>query len=106
MVIIDLCKTLPGAFPAVVAGAVRALFDKVGELDMEAKSLGVGVVNKGHDKVPDCWQCWEAFILLYEMLEEYGTHLVEAAGAHQISLLLPIIEGWSPEIQHAVIWDH
>ena len=36
------------------------------------------VVNKGHDKVPDCWQRWEAFILLSEMLEEYGTHLVEA----------------------------
>lgn len=74
--------------------------------DMEAKSLGVGVVNKGHDKVPDCWQRWEAFILLYEMLEEYGTHLVEAAWSHQISLLLPTVEGWSPGIRHTVIWDH
>ncbi|KAF5949001.1 hypothetical protein HYC85_014958 [Camellia sinensis] len=35
LVIIDLCKTLPGAFPAVVAGAVRALFDKIADLDME-----------------------------------------------------------------------
>ena len=43
---------------------------------------------------------------MYEMLEEYGTHLVEAAWAHQISLLLPTIEGWSPEIRYAVIWDH
>jgi len=38
VVIIDLCKALPGAFPAVVAGAVRALFDKVGELDMECRT--------------------------------------------------------------------
>ena len=36
--IFDLCKALPGVFPAVVAGAVRALFDKVGELDMECRT--------------------------------------------------------------------
>lgn len=72
--------------------------------DMEAKSLGVGVVNKG--QVTDCRQRWEAFILLYEMLEEYGTHLVEAAWTHQISLLLPSMEGSNSGIQHAVVWDH
>jgi tRNA guanosine-2'-O-methyltransferase len=55
--------------------------------DIEAKSLGVGVVNKGQDKFTDCWQRWEAFILLYEMLEEYGTHLVEAAWTHQVSFV-------------------
>ncbi|KAL9326764.1 hypothetical protein ACSQ67_007409 [Phaseolus vulgaris] len=33
-------------------------------------------------------QYWDAFVLLYEMLEEYGTHLVEAAWNHQVSLLL------------------
>ncbi|KAJ9562715.1 hypothetical protein OSB04_007875 [Centaurea solstitialis] len=38
LVIIDLCKSLPGAFPAVVAGAVRALFDRIGELDMECRT--------------------------------------------------------------------
>ncbi|KAL8126638.1 hypothetical protein AgCh_013772 [Apium graveolens] len=37
LVIIDLCKALPGAFPAVVAGAVRALFDKIADLDMECR---------------------------------------------------------------------
>lgn len=29
-------------------------------------------------------QYWGAFVLLYEMLEEYGTHLVEAAWNHQV----------------------
>ncbi|OAY71128.1 Nuclear cap-binding protein subunit 1 [Ananas comosus] len=38
LVIIDLCKALPGAFPAVVAGAVRALFDRIGDLDMECRT--------------------------------------------------------------------
>ncbi|CAK9327994.1 unnamed protein product [Citrullus colocynthis] len=37
LVIIDLCKALPGAFPAVVAGAVRALFEKIANLDMECR---------------------------------------------------------------------
>ncbi|KAG0488125.1 hypothetical protein HPP92_006936 [Vanilla planifolia] len=37
LVIIDLCKALPGAFPAVVAGAVRALFEKISDLDMECR---------------------------------------------------------------------
>ncbi|CAL1391039.1 unnamed protein product [Linum trigynum] len=34
----DLCKALPGAFPAVVAGAVRALFEKIADLDMECRN--------------------------------------------------------------------
>lgn len=38
LVIIDLCKSLPGAFPAVVAGAVRALFDRINEMDMECRT--------------------------------------------------------------------
>ncbi|XP_042446807.1 nuclear cap-binding protein subunit 1-like [Zingiber officinale] len=38
LVIIDLCKALPGAFPAVVAGAVRALFDRIADLDMECRT--------------------------------------------------------------------
>ncbi|OVA14213.1 MIF4G-like [Macleaya cordata] len=37
LVIIDLCKALPGAFPAVVAGAVRALFERIADLDMECR---------------------------------------------------------------------
>ncbi|KAL0363049.1 UNVERIFIED_CONTAM: ATP-dependent zinc metalloprotease FTSH 12, chloroplastic [Sesamum calycinum] len=38
LVIMDLCKALPGAFPAVVAGAVRSLFDKIADLDMECRT--------------------------------------------------------------------
>ncbi|CAI0546788.1 unnamed protein product [Linum tenue] len=38
LVIMDLCKALPGAFPAVVAGAVRALFEKIADLDMECRN--------------------------------------------------------------------
>ncbi|KHN28574.1 nuclear cap-binding protein subunit 1-like [Glycine soja] len=38
LVIIDLCKALPGAFPAVVAGAVRTLFERIADLDMECRT--------------------------------------------------------------------
>ncbi|KAH7278662.1 hypothetical protein KP509_38G051300 [Ceratopteris richardii] len=38
IVIIDLCKALPGAFPTVVAGAVRALFSKMDDLDIECRT--------------------------------------------------------------------
>lgn len=38
IVIIDICKALPGAFPTVVAGAVRALFSKMGDLDIECRT--------------------------------------------------------------------
>ncbi|XP_078440701.1 ARM repeat superfamily protein isoform X2 [Wolffia australiana] len=38
LVIIDLCKALPGAFPSVIASAVRTLFDKIEYLDMECRS--------------------------------------------------------------------
>lgn len=38
LVIMDLCKALPGAFPAVVAGAVRSLFDQIADLDMECRT--------------------------------------------------------------------
>ncbi|KAF5177829.1 tRNA/rRNA methyltransferase (SpoU) family protein [Thalictrum thalictroides] len=68
--------------------------------DKEAKSLGVGqVCNVTDDNSSSCQQRWGAFILLYEMLEEYGTHLVEAAWNHQISMLLqfpfPQRSSWS-----------
>lgn len=52
----------------------------------ESKSLDVGEI----DNFSDNWnglQRWKAFILLYEMLEEYGTHLVEAAWTHQVSII-------------------
>ncbi|ESW33634.1 hypothetical protein PHAVU_001G086100 [Phaseolus vulgaris] len=38
LIIIDLCKALPGAFPAVVAGAVRTLFERIADLDMECRT--------------------------------------------------------------------
>ncbi|KAK6923523.1 MIF4G-like, type 2 [Dillenia turbinata] len=38
LVIIDLCKAVPGAFPAVVVGAVRALFERIADLDMECRT--------------------------------------------------------------------
>ncbi|OVA14952.1 tRNA/rRNA methyltransferase [Macleaya cordata] len=56
--------------------------------EKEAKSMGVGQICKPDDPCLNGHQRWEAFVLLYEMLEEYGTHLVEAAWNHQISLLL------------------
>ncbi|XP_060207448.1 uncharacterized protein LOC132635184 isoform X2 [Lycium barbarum] len=54
----------------------------------EAMSLGVGIVCKTSEFLSSSYQKWEAFFLLYEMLEEYGTHLVEAAWSHQMALLL------------------
>ncbi|XP_021841519.2 uncharacterized protein [Spinacia oleracea] len=54
----------------------------------EAISLGVGQICLSDDKYLSEKKKWEAFILLYEMLDEYGTHLVEAAWNHQIMLLL------------------
>ncbi|XP_021765778.1 uncharacterized protein LOC110730295 isoform X2 [Chenopodium quinoa] len=54
----------------------------------EAKSLGIGQICLSADEYLSEKQKWEAFILLYEMLDEYGTHLVEAAWNHQIMMLL------------------
>ncbi|KAK9275857.1 hypothetical protein L1049_023130 [Liquidambar formosana] len=56
--------------------------------DKEAKSLGVGKFNNSVDPCLNNQRRWEAFLLLYEMLDEYGTHLVEAAWNHQLTLLL------------------
>lgn len=50
----------------------------------EAKSLGVGKLCNSIDSGMNSLQQWEAFVLLFEMLEEYGTHLVEAAWNHQV----------------------
>ncbi|KAL2233033.1 UNVERIFIED_CONTAM: hypothetical protein Sindi_1483300, partial [Sesamum indicum] len=49
----------------------------------EAKSLGVGRVCNQNESSFTGKNRWEAFVFLYEMLEEYGTHLVEAAWNHQ-----------------------
>lgn len=50
----------------------------------EAKSLGVGRLSTPDELIFNSHQYWDAFVLLYEMLEEYGTHLVEAAWNHQV----------------------
>jgi tRNA guanosine-2'-O-methyltransferase len=54
----------------------------------EAKSMGVGEACNANDSCTTSQDRWTVFILLYEMLEEYGTHLVEAAWTHQVSILL------------------
>ncbi|KEH31617.1 putative tRNA (guanosine(18)-2'-O)-methyltransferase [Medicago truncatula] len=58
----------------------------------EAKSLGVGKLSTIDELIYNSQQYWGAFVLLYEMLEEYGTHLVEAAWNHQVSLMLQFSE--------------
>jgi hypothetical protein len=50
----------------------------------EAKSLGVGKLSTLDELIYNSQEYWGAFVLLYEMLEEYGTHLVEAAWNHQV----------------------
>lgn len=50
----------------------------------EADSLGVAAVKDKMTQVEGWSQRWGAFILLHETLEEYGTHLVEAAWSHQV----------------------
>lgn len=54
--------------------------------NIEAKSLGVGRICDTIESTVNSDKKWEAFVLLYEMLEEYGTHLVEAAWNHQVCL--------------------
>ncbi|KAK4423009.1 putative methyltransferase TARBP1 [Sesamum alatum] len=54
----------------------------------EAKSLGVGRVCNQIESSFTGQHRWDTFVFLYEMLEEYGTHLVEAAWNHQIMLWL------------------
>ncbi|XP_020081314.1 uncharacterized protein LOC109704964 isoform X3 [Ananas comosus] len=56
--------------------------------DEEAKSLGVGEVCHSDEFCSSSYDRWKVFLLLYETLEEYGTHLVEAAWTHQVALLL------------------
>lgn len=59
--------------------------------DKEAKSLGVGKLCGVAESGFNSQQQWEAFLLLYEMLDEYGTHLVDAAWNHQVLVLMTVI---------------
>lgn len=51
----------------------------------EAESMGVGEACNVNNSCTTSQDRWRVLILLYEMLEEYGTHLVEAAWTHQVS---------------------
>lgn len=63
----------------------RGITKKERWANKEAKSLGIGQICSQDEVVTNGrQQQWEAFILLYEMLEEYGSHLVEAAWNHQV----------------------
>ncbi|TVU48714.1 hypothetical protein EJB05_08359 [Eragrostis curvula] len=53
----------------------------------EASSLGVREMDQSGEHCSSGHDRWKVFLLLYEMLQEYGTHLVEAAWAHQVVLL-------------------
>lgn len=56
----------------------------------EAKSLGIEEINQSGKHCSSGQDRWKVFILLYEMLQEYGTHLVEAAWTHQVSWFLRV----------------
>ncbi|KAK1306093.1 hypothetical protein QJS10_CPA10g01026 [Acorus calamus] len=60
--------------------------------EKEARSLGVRETCILTQSNPKGWERWKTFVLLFEMLEEYGTHLVDAAWTNQISLLLDFHE--------------
>ncbi|KAF2543257.1 hypothetical protein F2Q68_00029347 [Brassica cretica] len=67
----------------------RALTKKEMWAEKEAKSLGVGeLYGSVESALTSQQQQWQAFVLLYEMLDEYGTHLVEAVWSNQIDLLI------------------
>ncbi|XP_028552833.1 uncharacterized protein LOC110107437 isoform X3 [Dendrobium catenatum] len=56
--------------------------------EKEAKSMGIREVCHLDGICLNGVERWKVFVLLYETLEEYGTHLVEAAWTHQVSLLI------------------
>ncbi|KAF3600975.1 hypothetical protein F2Q69_00033362 [Brassica cretica] len=67
----------------------RALTKKEMWAEKEAKSLGVGeLYGSVESALTSQQQQWQAFVLLYEMLDEYGTHLVEAVWSNQVSVFL------------------
>ena len=70
----------------------RALTKKEMWAEKEAKSLGVGeLYGSVESALTSQQQQWQAFVLLYEMLDEYGTHLVEAVWSNQVSFFFPLV---------------
>ncbi|KAL6648997.1 hypothetical protein ACP70R_013221 [Stipagrostis hirtigluma subsp. patula] len=74
------------AFPAQ-AKSNAAVTKRERWANKEAKSLGVGEMGQSGEPCSSGQDRWKVFLLLYEMLQEYGTHLVEAAWTHQVVLL-------------------
>ncbi|KAG0594688.1 hypothetical protein M758_UG099900 [Ceratodon purpureus] len=66
VVMVDLCKALPGAFPAVVAGAVRALFKRVSEMDVECRTRLVQWLSHHLSNFQFVWP-WEEWAYILEL---------------------------------------
>lgn len=66
VVMVDLCKALPGAFPAVVAGAVRALFQRVAEMDVECRTRLVQWLSHHLSNFQFVWP-WEEWAHILEL---------------------------------------
>nr|ATB19597.1 putative ABA hypersensitive 1 [Juniperus flaccida] len=66
LVIIDLCKALPGAFPMVVAGAVRSLFDRVNDLDLECQTRLILWLSQHLSNFQFIWQ-WEEWLHVLDL---------------------------------------
>ncbi|KAL2649459.1 hypothetical protein R1flu_017587 [Riccia fluitans] len=66
VVMVDLCKALPGAFPAVVAGAVRSLFAKVADMDVECRARLVQWLSHHLSNFQFVWP-WEEWAHVLEL---------------------------------------
>ena len=81
----DNASTIPKTISSEKDSNARGISKKERWANKEAKSLGVGQICSQQELVTNSrQQQWEAFILLHEMLEEYGSHLVDAAWNHQV----------------------
>uniref|UniRef100_A0A453JBK5 Uncharacterized protein n=1 Tax=Aegilops tauschii subsp. strangulata TaxID=200361 RepID=A0A453JBK5_AEGTS len=75
-----------GRSPAALPGQDKsnaAVTKKERWANKEAKSLGVEEIKQSDEQCSSGQDRWKVFLLLYEMLQEFGTHLVEAAWTHQ-----------------------
>uniref|UniRef100_A0A804LBT9 tRNA/rRNA methyltransferase (SpoU) family protein n=1 Tax=Zea mays TaxID=4577 RepID=A0A804LBT9_MAIZE len=83
----DSCQHFSSRSPAALPAQIKA---NAGETkrerwaNKEAKSLGVGEMDQSGENCSNGQDRWKVFLLLYEMLQEYGTHLVEAAWTHHV----------------------
>eukprot|EP00271_Cylindrocystis_brebissonii_P014828 TRINITY_DN36413_c0_g1_i1.p1 TRINITY_DN36413_c0_g1~~TRINITY_DN36413_c0_g1_i1.p1 ORF type:complete len:998 (+),score=280.61 TRINITY_DN36413_c0_g1_i1:180-3173(+) len=106
VVMVDLCKALPGAFPSVVASAVKLLFERVGECDVECRWrlvqwLSHHLSNLGFVWPWDKWAAvlqrppWDvqryfaAEVLEKEVRLAYWDKVKESLGSDRMAALLP-----------------